>query len=307
MAGSRKRSSHRGDIRFGYLSVIPALIIMSFFSAAPLIYALVLSFQDYDLTKPGEEHPFIGVQNYSELTANTFFFPSLTNTIIFTLGALLSVFILSLAFALVLNEQFKGNTWVRVALLVPWAIPEIANALGWKWIFDSNWGVWNGIMVHGLHLFTDYQSWLGNPDFAMFGIIVPHVWREVPLATILLMAGISTVPPSLYEAATLDGANALGRFRKVTLPMLRPIIQLVLVYETIAGITSFAYVWLLTGGGPGYTTTTFSWLVWMTSFSFGNIGQGSAVAVVMSLTAIVFILLYFRLLPTKEFGVVAVR
>jgi len=161
--------------------------------------------------------------------------------------------------------------------------------------------------VHVFHLFGEYQSWLGNPNYAMAGIVIPHVWREVPLATILLMAGLSTIPPSLYEAATLDGANVLRRFRRITLPMLRPIIQLVLVYETIQGITSFAYVWLMTGGGPGYTTTTLSWLVWMTSFSFGNIGQGSSVAIVMSLIATVFIMLYFRLLPTKEFGAVAVR
>jgi ABC-type sugar transport system permease subunit len=162
-------------------------------------------------------------------------------------------------------------------------------------------------MVYVLHIFDSYQSWLGNPNYAIGAILAPHVWKEVPLATILLLAGISTIPSSLYEAAKLDGANVLARFRRITLPMLRPIIQLILVYETIQGITSFAYVFVLTGGGPGYATTTLSWLVWMTSFSFGDFGQGSCVAVIMSIIALLLTLLYFRLLPTKEFGSVAVR
>jgi len=293
------------DTRFGYLSIVPALILMSFFSAGPLVYALALSFQKYTLG--AVERPFVFLENYQKLVESKFFAPSLVNTLIFTVGAVVFVFLIALIFTLILNEKFRANTWVRLALLIPWAIPEIANALGWRWIFDSNWGVWNGIVVYGFGIFNSYQSWLGNPNYAMGTILVPHIWKEVPLATILLLAGISTIPKSLYEAAKLDGANVLARFRRITLPMLRPIIQLVLVYETIQGITSFAYVFVLTGGGPGYTTTTLSWLVWMTSFSFGDFGQGSCVAVIMSIIALLLTLLYFRLLPTKEFGAVTVR
>jgi len=293
------------DTRFGYLSIIPALILMSFFSAGPLVYAIALSFQKYTLG--GVERPFIFFENYQGLVGSKFFIPSLVNTLIFTAGAVVLVFIIALIFTLVLNEKFRANAWLRLALLIPWAIPEIANSLGWRWIFDSNWGVWNGIVVYVLRIFDSYQPWLGNPNYAMSAIIAPHVWKEVPLATILLLAGISTIPSSLYEAAKLDGANVLDRFRRITLPMLRPIIQLVLVYETIQGITSFAYVFVLTGGGPAYTTTTLSWLVWMTSFSFGDFGEGSCVAVIMSIIALLLTLLYFRLLPTKEFGAVAVR
>lgn len=295
-----------GDERFGYLSIIPALILMSFFSAGPLVYALALSFQQYRLAAP-EGHPFIYAENYEALAESKFFFPSLVNTLIFTAGAVVFVFLIALVFTLVLNEQFRGNLWIRLTLLIPWAIPEIANALGWRWILDSNWGVWNGIVVYGLRIFDSYQSWLGNPDYAMGAILAPHIWKEVPLATILLLAGISTIPGSLYEAARLDGANVLARFRRITFPMLRPIIQLVLVYETILGITSFAYVYVLTGGGPGYTTTTLSWLVWMTSFNFGDFGQGSSVAVIMSALALLLIVLYFRILPTREFGAITVR
>lgn len=302
----RKKGRRFGrDTRFGYLSIIPALILMSFFSAGPLVYAIALSFQKYTLG--AEEHPFIFLENYQGLVVSKFFIPSLVSTLIFTAGAVVLVFIIALVFTLVLNEKFRANTWLRLTLLIPWAIPEIANALGWRWIFDSNWGVWNGVVVYVFRIFDSYQSWLGNPDYAMGTILAPHVWKEVPLATILLLAGISTIPSSLYEAANLDGANVLARFRRITLPMLRPIIQLVLVYETIQGITSFAYVFVLTGGGPGYATTTLSWLVWMTSFSFGDFGQGSCVAVIMSMIALLLTLLYFRLLPTKEFGAVAVR
>ena len=302
----RKKGRWLGrDTRFGYLSIVPVLILMSFFSAGPLVYVLALSFQEYTLG--GYGRPFVFMENYQGLVESRFFIPSLVNTFIFTIGAVVLVFPIALLFTLVLNEKFRANMWLKLTLLIPWAIPEIANALGWRWILDGNWGVLNGIMVYGLGIFDSYQSWLGNPNYAMGAILAPHVWKEVSLATILLLAGISTIPSSLYEAAKLDGANVLARFRRITLPMLRPIIQIILVYETIQGITSFAYVFVLTGGGPGYTTTTLSWLVWMTSFSFGDFGQGSSVAVIMSVIAILLTLLYFRLLPTKEFGAVTVR
>lgn len=304
-ARHKKSRLFEKDTIFGYLSIIPALILMSFFSAGPLVYALTLSFQKYTLG--GYERAFVFLDNYQGLVSSKFFFPALVNTLIFTSGSVVLVFLIALIFALILNEKFKGNIWLRLILLIPWAIPEIANALAWRWIFDNNWGVWNGIMVYVLRIFDRYQPWLGNPSYAMGAILAPHVWKEVPLATVLLLTGISTIPNSLYEAAKLDGATVLARFRRITVPMLKPIIQLVLVYETIQGITSFAYVFVLTGGGPGYSTTTLSWLVWMTSFSFGDFGQGSCAAVIMSIVALLLTLLYFRLLPTKEFGAVAVR
>lgn len=296
-----------GDRRFGYLSIFPALVLMTVFSTGPLVYAFVLSLQRYKLAEAGLGRPFNYGENYADVVGSGFFLPSLINTLIFTLGAVVIIFLIALTFTLVLNEAFRGSIWIRLALLVPWATPEIANALAWRWIFDANWGVWNGLTVHVFYLFDIYQSWMGHPNYAMGTILAPHIWREVSLATILLLAGISTIPGSLYEAAKLDGANIFARFKRITLPMLKPIIQLVLVYETILALASFAYVFILTGGGPGYVTTTLSWLIFVTSFNFADFGQGSAVAVIMSAIAIFLIVLYFRLLPTRQFGSVTVR
>lgn len=293
--------------KFGYLSLIPVLTLMSLFSAGPLIYAFTLSFQKYKLSEFGSGQPFIFLENYKALMESPFFLPALANTLIFTAGSVLLVFIIALCFSLVLNENYRGSIWLRAILLIPWAIPEIGNALAWRWIFDGNWGVWNGLMVYVFKVFDSYQSWLGDPKYAMLSVIIAHVWKETPLATVLLLTGLSTIPRSLYDAAKVDGANIFARFRKITLPMMKPILQLVLVYETILGITSFAYVFVLTGGGPGYSTTTLSWLIWMTSFGFGDFGEGCSVAVIMALISVFLIYLYFKLLPTRQFGSITVR
>ena len=293
------------DNRFGLLSILPTVGFLTVLSTAPLLYAFALSFQKYKLTSPGQ-HPFIFLDNYVKVVGSYHFVAAITNTLVFTVGAVIFVFLVSLIFSLALNEKFRGSGWLRVLVLIPWAIPEMASALVWRWIYDSHFGLLNALLVYVIPIFHSYQSWLGSPAYAMPAILVPQIWKEVPLCVLLFLTGYSTIPQSLYEAAKIDGANVYARFRRITIPMLKPIIQIILVYETIMGIASFAYVYILTGGGPGDATTTLSWYTYMASFSFADFGQGAAVAVIMSVISLVFIALYFRLIPTRKFGAVGV-
>jgi len=293
------------DTKFGITSTLPTVAFLTVLSTAPLLYAFALSFQKYKLTSPGQ-HPFIFLENYAKVVTSYHFTAAITNTLIFTVGAVVFVFLVSLVFSLVLNERFRGCAWLRILILIPWAIPEMASALVWRWIYDSHFGVLNAILVYVVPVFDSYQSWLGDPRYAMAAILFPQIWKEVPLCVLLFLTGYSTIPQSLYEAAKIDGANAFARFKRITIPMLKPIIQIVLVYETIMGIASFAYVYILTGGGPADATTTLSWYTFMASFSFADFGQGAAIAVFMSVISLIFIVLYFRLIPTRRFGAVGV-
>jgi ABC-type sugar transport system permease subunit len=154
-------------------------------------------------------------------------------------------------------------------------------------------------MLFQLGLIDSYIPFLSNPQLALGTVAVAQVWREFPLAAILVLAGLQTVPAELYEAANIDGASALARFRHITLPLVRPSLLVVLVYETMTAVAVFDLVYVLTGGGPGNATTLFSWFAYAASFKLLNLGQGAALSLMMAVGLILLIVAYLRLLPTE--------
>jgi multiple sugar transport system permease protein len=184
---------------------------------------------------------------------------------------------------------------VRALILLPWAIPPVVNGLMWQWIYDSKVGALNGALV-GLGLITEYKGWLSSPTSALMALVWADVWNMVPLSVILLLAALQRVPPDLYDAARVDGGNALQQFLYVTMPWLAQPLLIVLILQTMSAIRAFDVIYVLTAGGPGTATTTLSWKTYLTTFDSLDFGMGNAYAYTISLITFALALVYFRIL-----------
>jgi len=280
------------------LSIVLPFLVIALFTIYPVIYAVHNSLYLYLLTKP-KTHPFIGLKNYQEVISSYYFTNSLTNTAIYTVAVVICVLLFGLAVALLLNTKVLFSHPLRIVILLPWAIPAVVAGLMWKWMLNSDFGLVNGLL-YGLGLIRDYIPFFANPTLAKFSLVMAFVWKEGPLVTIFFLAGLQLIPTELYEAARIDGGGGWRLFRSVTLPLLRPIILIVMVYETMTAILVFDIIYVLTGGGPGDSTAMISWFAYAEIFKFLNLGHGLALAIVIALIMLVLILIYLRLLRTED-------
>jgi multiple sugar transport system permease protein len=206
--------------------------------------------------------------------------------------------LIALAMALLLNEEFRGRRFLSAMLLVPWAIPYVANGLMWKWIYDSGYGALNGILFQ-LDFIDKYMVWLGDSHKTLWLIANAFVWKEVPLATILVLVGLKSIPADLYSAARVDGANLWARFVHITLPALRPSFMLVVIYETMMAIRHFDLFFILTEGGPAEASHVLAWHVYVETFRKLSFGTGSALAYIMALVTLALAFWLIRTLGRK--------
>jgi multiple sugar transport system permease protein len=278
-------------------SVLPALLVVVLFTIYPVIYAVRISFYQYILTKP-KSHPFIGLKNFHEVITSYYFRNSLINTGIYTVAAVAGVIIFGLIVATLLNAKLRSVNALKIIILLPWAIPAVVAGLMWKWILNSDFGIFNGIL-YSLGIIKSYIPFLADPILAKFSLIMAHIWKEGPLAAIFILAGLQLIPNELYEAAKIDGGGGLPLFWFITLPLLRPILLVVLVYETMIAILTFDLVYVLTGGGPGDSTALISWFAYTEIFKFLNLGAGIALSIIIALITLVLIILYMRALTTE--------
>jgi multiple sugar transport system permease protein len=293
---------YRNTTAFAYRILLPSLAFVLIFIGYPLVYSIWISFQDFKYGVPTGN--VIWFRNFLDiLTSSTVapqFYNSLLVTMKFTVVAVTAVVVISLGIALIINERFRGNDLLKLALLIPYAIPGPVNAVMWNWIYDPTFGVLNGILYQ-LGFIKDYFTITGNPDLALWGVAFAYIWKFVPYSTFLFVAGLSTIPQSVYEAAQMDCAGTWRIFRKVTLPLLMPVFQMVLVIQTIfALLMHFGLVFVLTRGGPGNATSTLAWLIYNESFTFTQFGRGAAMAIMLSLIMIVFIYLYLVVLNPEK-------
>jgi multiple sugar transport system permease protein len=203
-----------------------------------------------------------------------------------------------LLIALLLNQDFPGRRILSAVLLVPWAIPYVANALMWKWIYDSNYGALNGLLYQ-LDFINSYMVWLGDSDKTLALIANAFVWKEVPLATILLLVGLKTIPADLHAAAKVDGADAVRRFFHITLPALTSSFALVIVYETMMAIRHFDLFFILTEGGPGDASHVVAWRIYVETFRNLSFGTGAAMAYILALATLALAYAVIRTLAQR--------
>jgi len=253
-------------------------------------------YQSTRIESPIFKPRYVGLQNYRDILDGRFFRQASENSFVFVFTVVPTLLVLGVLVALLLNEPFRGNTALRIGMILPWALPAAVAGLVWKWIFLDGWGALNGILSEA-GLIGDPIDFLGEPRLARLVVVIVFVWAQLPLASIFLLAAVQSISPELYEAAELDGAGAIGRFRAITLPGIRPMLLIVALFELLMAFTSFDLVYALTQGGPGTATTMVSYFAWQESFRKLNFGAGAALAIMIALASLLVILVLMRAMP----------
>lgn len=302
MDSKSERRYYLKNSRLAYKVLLPSLLFVFVFIALPMFYSISIAFTDYKYGVPTGKT--ILFKNFTDIftdpTISPIFYKSLVVTFEFAAIAVVMVVLISLAIALLLNERFRGSGLIKVALLLPYALPGVVGAVIWKWIYNPTFGVLDYIL-QSLGIIKSYIAFTGDSHFALFTILFAYIWKFVPYSTFLFTAGLATIPKSVYEAARMDGSSMINTFRKITLPLLMPVFQLVLVIQTIfALVYHFSLLYVITRGGPGDATRTLAWLIYNESFSFGRYGRGAAEAVILALIMIFFIYLYLVVLDPER-------
>jgi multiple sugar transport system permease protein len=274
------------------------LALVALFTLFPFIYAAVNSTRQRILTIPAHQ-PFVGLGNYEQVIGSDTFAVAARNTLLFTLLTVPTVTALGLGVALLLHQRVRSFGVLVALVLLPWSIPLVSAGIIWRLVLHGNFGSLNGVLLD-LGIIDSYIPWLSDSGTAMLAVAFAHVWREFPLPTILFLAGLQTIQPELLEAARLDRATAWQRFRDVTLPLLKGPLLIVLVYETMIAISVFDLVYVLTGGGPGSSTTLFSWFAYTSTFKSLNLGHGAALSFLMTAVLIMAIVVYMRIVRVRE-------
>lgn len=295
----------------------PSMALIATVVVAPLLFALFLSFQEAEPRVGGINMRFVGLANYAHyFVRSDLFWPAVRVTIYFTVVSLAVELVLGIAMALVLNEEFAGRSLVRAIILLPWAVPTVVNARMWEWIFaGSKFGALNGLMKV-LHIFppTYDQVWLGfdvpfagvpllGPFLRWMGvtralnmIILADTWKVTPLVVLLVLAGLQTIPDSLYEAATVDGAGFWRKLTYVTLPLLKPVLLVVLVLRTMELFRVFDIIYII----MQYSIRVLGVLTYEVGMKFLHFGSGAALSFLVALFILGLALIYIRLFYTEE-------
>jgi multiple sugar transport system permease protein len=262
---------------FSWLMMALPLLFLAALVGYPLIYGVLLSLQDRPVAQPGT---FVGLKNFLADFRDPIFWQVVANTFVYTIVATLLKMVGGVGLAMAMNQHFRMKNLVRALLLLPFIVPTVLSTVAWMWMLDPAFSIVNRLLI-GLGVPKPGPSWLGNPYLAMFSIIMINTWRGLPFYGITLLAGLQTVPPELYEAATIDGASGWQRFRYVTLPLLKPIIMIVTLFSVIFTFADFQLVYVLTHGGPQNATQLFATYAFDIGMGAGQLGLGASVALTM--------------------------
>jgi multiple sugar transport system permease protein len=273
----------------GYALIAPAVALLGGLVAWPFGMAVYFSVTDGWVWRPGS---FVGLRNVWNLLHDDIFVQTLQNSFVFTLSAVTLKTALGMALALLLLRTVRVSKWVRGAVLLPWVMPTALSTLGWWWMFDPLHGVFNWALVH-LGIVQVGPNWLGTPRLAKIAVITVNVWRGLPFFAITILAGLVSIPQELYEAAKTDGAGAWARFRYITVPMLKPVLAIVILFSTVFTFSDFNVVYVLTHGGPVNSTHLFATLADQIGLQSGRIGEGAAVSLFMF--PVLVLVVYFQL------------
>lgn len=287
--------------RTGWLMVAPALLLLLLIYGYPILRSFWLSLFTKNLGTQLDPI-FSGLDNYDRMIGDGRFWQSLWNTTIFTSASVVLELVLGMVSALILHQTFIGRSLVRTVALLPWALPTALIGLAWAWIFNDQFGVWNDILIR-LGVIQSGINWLGDPITAMMAVIAGDVWKTTPFISILLLAGLQSIPGELYEAHTMDGATPWQSFTKITLPLLMPQILIVFLFRFAGAFGVFDLIQVMTGGGPGGATEVVSLYIYSTVMRYLDFGYGAAMVVVTFLLLITVVLIGTFLLSKSRSNV----
>ncbi|MBK7471873.1 MAG: sugar ABC transporter permease [Betaproteobacteria bacterium] len=268
----------------GWLLLSPVIILLLVIVVYPIATLVYNSFFTIKIMEPYLGQPFVGLENFERAFEDERFWGSLWNTILYIVVTVPGSLVVGLGLALLANLPFKRQWPVRLALLLPWALPLVFAGLIFRWFFDFRLGFVNDLLVH--FGFTAVP-WLTSPIMAKIAICITIIWKSSSFMALILLAGLQSIPKSLYEAAEVDGASKWTQFKEITVPMLAPSIFVALIFRTITAIQTFDIPYAMTGGGPGESTETLAMYIHKTTLDFLDFGYGSALAVVLFLVSMV--------------------
>ncbi|PYM95080.1 MAG: ABC transporter permease [Candidatus Rokuibacteriota bacterium] len=271
----------------------PTLVILTLFIAYPFVLGIWLAVSDKVVGRPGN---FVGLHNFWVNLNDTIFLRAFQNTFVYTFIATVLKLALGMGAALLLNHHFRFKRIVRAGMLLPWIVPTVLSTLAWQWMFDATFSVFNWTLMN-VGLISQRILWLGDGTMAMGCLVLVNVWRGMPFFAITLLAGLQTVNPDLHEAAEIDGANAWQRFWRVTLPLIKPIMLVVVLFSMIATFADFQLIYVLTRGGPYSSTHVFGTYAYEIAMRAAKLGQGASISLFLFpflLMIIVFQLWYIR-------------
>jgi ABC-type sugar transport system permease subunit len=290
-------SREAADRRFGYLLVAPTVILLLAVTAYPLIANLWNSFHFDNLSYGGLPHKFVGGQNYTSLfSSRSDWVAALERTLSFTAVTIVFDIVVGLGLALMMHRKFRGRGLLRASILIPWAVPTVVSAMLWKTMFDPRAGFVD-YFLGAIHPAWSSLTWLNASVWRSWAaIFVADSWKNIPFVAIILLAGLQIIPHEVYEAARIDGASAWQTFRRVTLPMLKPALVVALIFRTLQALLVFDVIYIMTGGGPGTSTETLSFLNYQTFIINTDFGVGGAISVLLLVIALVISAGYVRFL-----------
>ena len=274
-----------------FLLITPACIILFTVVAYPLMYNLIMSFQDINLLSPDTGTPFIGLQNYQDILSDPIFWRALTHTAIWVISIVGIEMFLGVSAAIILNQKIKMIGTFRGLMLIPWTIPGVVAAFTWRWMYDARFGILNHFLVQ-TGILDEAVAWLGNYNTALGAVILPQIWKNFPFVMVLTLAALQSIPVELYEVAKVDGANFWQQLRYITLPSIKPTLYLASLLTTIWSFNAFSMIWILTEGGPAHASEVMTTYVYKKSFHAFDFGQSTATAVIMFGILFVFVILY---------------
>ena len=262
------------DIRLALITMIPIVIIVFVIMGYPFLKAVYWSFTDKVI---GKDPKFVGLKNYINLFHNRTYLKSLRNTFIYTFGCIIAKLGLGLLWAVLLNQNIKGKGFFRTALLIPWALPGMVAAMTWRWMYDGTYGIINSLLLRG-GIVSMPVAWLSNPKLVLFSAMLVNIWRGVPFFMFSILGVLQTLDRQVYEAATVDGAGIFKQFWYITLPSISPVLKTTTLLSTIWTFNDFENIWLVTGGGPLYSSSVIATYTYDMAFIQNSFGKALAVA-----------------------------
>jgi multiple sugar transport system permease protein len=288
---------------FGYTLLAPAVLYVGLLVGAPFVFSLWLAMSDASVGDPVAQ--FVGLENFRAALESSAFYVALRNTFLFTVGAGILKGLLGTALAFLLMQPFRGRKFVRALIVIPFTLPIAISVLGWKWMFDSQFSVLNWALSRvgliGAYGSESWPVWLGQPGLALFSVMFVNVWRGFPFTAIVLMAGMTSVPPEVIDSSKVDGATFLQRFRKIIVPMIAPILFVGTAFDTVFTLSDLSIVYLLTNGGPDGATEILPTLAYNTGIRAGALGRGAAISLFLFPVLLPLMILLLRTLRRRQY------
>lgn len=297
MALPRSRPLLERETVLGPLLLAPAVLYIILLVGFPFLFAIYLSLTDATVGRP--VGTFVGLQNFAEILESRSFTTALKNTFVFTLTSQALIIVLANILALALQRDFRGKGLIMFLILLPWVAPISLTTIGWLWIFHSQFSIIDWVLRQ-LGLLESNLFWLGRPNLAMAAVITVHVWRLLPFATVILLAGLTSLPKDVLESAQVDGAGFWRTFFQIRLPLLLPIMSVAVLFSTVFTFADMVVVYVLTRGGPYDTTQVLASLAYFKGIFGGNLSVGAAISLFLFPILLVVAILILRVARRAE-------